>query len=413
MKGIVIVAIIIVAIASVVLLLPQLQGHAIRTLPGWTEHLSESEPQTVEYVARPASELGKELLSPWISEHLKESAWNNARGKWVLWKGDVHSVEPVVRPSRIVLVYEHEAPLPFYTQQFGVVVEFDAQWGESLRGRTVGDTVYFRAILVEREFRLADVYRYGLDFGSSVLLLEDAEIIDENDIAAKLIDLAYSSYEQVDRLVAVAERADDITAYFARRANVSSDMRWQLSAAALRIAGMRLPHDPPLDGDDYSGSRGISLTDIGREAALARSEIESSLAGALIFLHDADTTSKYDYEAIEQRMQSTARMVTANEYFVEEVEILRAEDRRRGDVGIGDLGWFGLGEILDKIIGWPASLVISVVEAAVVFGEDLGYRSLYEGMVVICERQLHIVSMGIESICDNTILTIENAIGST
>ncbi len=411
MKTTIVVLLIMGTLVSVLVVIPQFQGYGIRTLPGRTEYLSEPEQKAPEkdavaYIARPSAELGRQLLSPSVSDQSKENAWASARGKWVLWKGAIRSIEPAINPNRIVLVDEYQAPMPLYTQRFAVVVEFDSQQSKRLKKLEVGQTVYFRARLVEKEFRLADVYRYGLDFSSHVLSLDEGQIVDDDHVAAILADLAYISYEQIDRLSVAAKRTHDVMDYFERRANVSSDVRWQLMAAATRIAGIRLPHDPPMSENGYTESGGISITVVKREAALAKSKIEQSLASTLTLLHTLDEPPGFDHHIIHEAKQSNARMVTANEDFVEEIEVLRDEDKRRGEIGIGDLTWFGIGQIL----GWPASLVISVVNSAARFGEDLGYLPLYDGMIVICERQLHIIGLTVDRVLNSAVDAIEDAI---
>ena len=307
MKTVVIIAAIVLTGALVFVVLPR---YGIRTLPGRVEYITEPERATVEYIARPPAVLGKQLLSPRVSEQSKQSTWNNARGKWVVWKGNVTSIEPMLKPSRIVFIYEYEAPLPLYTQQFGVVVRFGAEWSENLTQRTAGETIYFRARLVESELAFADIYRYGLDFGSHLLILEDGQIIDDDDIAAKLADLAYTSYEQIDKLVTTTERIDKVMNYFERRTNVTSSVRWQLSSFATQLVNVQLPYNPSLSGDDNGEVRQMSLSVVTREAALAKAEIERNLEAALKLLHDPNKSLEIEADAIQDLTNTIKRIQT-------------------------------------------------------------------------------------------------------
>lgn len=384
MKTIVIVVLVIALTGALIFaVLPQF---GIRTLPNKAVDFSEPEPETVEYVARPAIALGKQILSPWISEQSKDSAWGQARGKWVLWKGSIHSIEPAMNPNRIVLVYEYEAPLPYYTQRFGVVVEFDVQWSESLKQLNPGEMVYFRGKLVDKEFSLADIYRYGLDFNSHVLLLEQGQIIDENDIGAVLADLAYLSYEQIDSLLLAAERIDQVMNYFERRADVSSDLRWQLSSFATKLVNIQLPIDPSLSEDNYMEVQEMSLTIVRSQAALAKSEIEQTCAEALKLLHNMDTAAEIDAEVILDLAGTIDKIQTycISEDEVEYLESIEDKDRGLGQPGIEDLFL----ALVTYPFGIWVEITAAVAKASATVIQDLLLHPVYEQMIVTCETYL-------------------------
>lgn len=373
--------IIFITLASVFVVLPR---YGIRTLPGRVEYLSEPEPQTVEYVARPPAELGKQLLFPWVSEQFKESAWSNARGKWVVWKGAVHSVEPMLKPSRIVLVHEYEAPLPFYTQRFGVIAEFDPLWIEHLKHLSTGETVYFRAKLVAWELAFADVYRYGLDFGSYLLIMEDGQIVDSDEIAATLVDLAYASFRQLDELV---EEAESIAA-------VSKFFEDKLKDGKKRIAIETIINLVGIDTrDKYWLLDETPLAELRARKDYLKSSIEQRLQEALNVLHYSgplkDATLRH---RIEQQAKYNN---TAVEAIKDASKILRdfwEEERRSPQPDISELALESLLSKLPATVGAVKTIMEGIIE--------YGKLDAYETIVGACHLQQKMIESHMEQIHD-------------
>ena len=387
MKGTIVVLLIIVTLVSVFVLIPHLQGYGIRTLPGRTEYLSEPEPETVGYVARPPAELGRQLLSHSVSDQSKENAWASARGKWVLWKGDVRSIEPALNPNRIVLVDEYEGPMPLYTQRFGVVVEFDAQQSERLKELEVGETVYFRARLVEKEFRLADVYRYGLDFSSYVLLLEQGQLVDPEDIAAGLVDLAYAAFEQLDELVKEAEGIAATSGFF----------EGKLRDGTKRIAIETMTKLVGIDiGDKYWLLAETPMAELRAHRDYLKFGIEQRIKEALEVLHH---TGPLDSVALRQRIEQQAR---SNDTVVEATKdagrILRdfwEEERRSAQPGISELALESLLLRLPATIGIAKTIMEGIIE--------YGKLDAYETIVGACHLQLERIEGHMKYIYDGVI----------
>ena len=382
MKGIIVVVVIVAVAAVVFALLPQLQGYGIRTLPGRFEDLSEPEPEAFGYVARPPAELGRQLVSPWVSEHSKETAWGNARGKWVLWKGRVHSVEPALNPNRIVLVYEHEAPPPFHTQRFGVVVGFGAQWSARLKQLTVGDFTYFRARLAEAEFRLADVYRYGLDFSSHVLLLEQGQIVEPDDIAAALVDLAYAGFEQLDELVRAAECIAAVSEFFEGklrdgRKRIAIETIIKLVGIDIRDKYWLLGHTP--------------LAELRASRDWLKFDIEQRVQEALEVLHYAGPVKS---AALRDSIEKQARYNrTAVEASKDACGVLRGfweEERRSAQPSISDLALELLLMKLPRLIAVVKTIMEGIIEC--------GELDAYEIIVGACHLQLEMIAGHMEHI---------------
>ena len=239
-----------------------------RLIPPSEEYLSPPEPEKVEYIAEPPDDLAKLLFSSGISEQSREDTWSDAQGKWVVWVGNVHHVEPQLKPSRIIFLDEYEtSSMSFDSGQFTVTVKFDPAWTQQLKQLTTGEFVYYRAKLV----------RYDLGLGSNLLTLEEGEIIHRDDVAAKLVELVYSSYEQLDRLAADAERIAAISNYFERKANLTLDVKRNLTKLALKLISIELRDDTQLHE--------ISLPAMRTKASLAKSEIEENLKATLASLH--------------------------------------------------------------------------------------------------------------------------------
>ena len=360
-----------VAGALVFVVLPHF---GIRTLPSRVEYFSEPEPETVEYMARPAIGLGKQILSPSVSQESKDSTWEAARGKWVLWKGSVHSIEPALNPSRIVLVYEYEAPLPFYTQRFGVVVKFEAQWSESLKQLIPGETVYFRAKLVERDFRLADVYRYGLDFSSYVLLLEHGQIIDRDDRAARLVDLAYTSYDHLDLLVSLAEQTATVRNYF--------EQRLELDWVAIRALEIFAPVYVRIPDSPGQASEAV-LAPIRAIKTNAEANIETSVASALNYLHTASSTQKDSLTKFVEDKQGIHTSLVTDECIAAQ-KLWEAYELQRASPGLKELA-LGIPKLAYAVEGIVREILKTI-------GGFVGYYKVIEVLGDLQEAEKVVVS---------------------
>lgn len=308
--------------AAAVLLTLSLSGCGARTIPPSEVYLVPPEPEQVEYIAKPPDELAKRLFSAGVSEQSKEVTWSNARGKWVVWKGDVYDIEPKLKPSRIVFLHEYEIPpMSFDSGQFGIIVEFDPAWTEHLKQVTPGQTVYYRAKLVAREVGLF-VGRYGLGLGSGFLMLEDGQIIDSTDIAAKLVDLAYTSYQQLDKLVEEAKSIAMVSNYFEQRLNPDW-IRVQMVLNLLPLT-ITIPDKPGVASQDI-------LAPILGTKTRSKAEIQANLEDALTYLHlgtAPPAEEHYLRQFLQQKFEINSKLVSEIERDAQPLKEMYKEARQ-------------------------------------------------------------------------------------
>jgi hypothetical protein len=355
------------------------------------EYLSEPEPETVEYIAAPPAELGKQLLSPWVSEQSRDNAWSNARGKWVVWKGDVQGIEPMLKPSRIVFLYEHEAPAPFSRRQFGVIVKFNPVWTEDLKQLATTETVYYRARLVAREsgaFSL-DAARSRLEPGSYFLVLEDGQIIDSSSVTAQLTDLVYTSYRQLEKLVGEAENIAAVSRFFEGKLR-DGEKRIAIETM-LRLVGLDIR-------DRYWLFEETPLLELRTRKNSLRLNIQHHLQEALSVLHHSDPSND---AVLRQEIEETFR---SNNIVVEEAKAVSKilkdfweEEKRSAELGISDAALALLP---------PLSAAKTIIEGAIEYGK----LDAYETIVGACHLQLGFIESSMEQIHDNVVEVINEVI---
>ena len=371
-----------------------------QTIPPSEVEFSPPVEEKVEYLAIPPCELSARLFPSGFAD---DSFWSHAVGKWVLWSGEVTGIEPKLSPSRLNFHYPYDggwSPLKVWSD-LSVVVEFDDDESTStLRDLSIGDEVYYRAKLVRQEPSLSPI--------GQRLILQDGQIIERNHLAARLGDLAYVSYEQIDHLLAAAERIDNVMNYFERRANVTSSVRWQLSSFATQLVNIELPHDPSLSGGDNSDVRQMSLSVVSNEAALAKSEIERNLAAALELLHDGDESVEVDPDDIHELMRTIERIKTygISEDEVEYLEDIEEKDRRLGQPSV--VGAFLT--LVSSPFGIWVKIVAAVAHAAATVILDVQLHDVYEQMIVVCETYLGTSSAWLELIRNANVVTMSKIV---
>ena len=345
-----------------------------RLIPPSEEYLSPPEPEKVEYIAKPPNDLAELLFSSGISEQSKATTWSNAQGKWIVWVGKVHRVEPQLKPSRIVFLYEYEtSPMSFDNGQFVVTVKFDLSWTQQLKQLTTGEFVYFRAKLVE----------YDSGLGSNLLMLEKGQLIHRDDIAAKLVDLAYSSYEQLDRLAADAKRIVEISDYFERKADLTLDVKRNLTKFALKLIHIELRDDTQLHE--------ISLPAVRRKASLTKSEIEKNLEVRLAIMHsNTGIRRELELQDIERKIVSGERLVKIIEDEIKDLESIWEKDKRSAELDIVDLIPVAVNQLINVIIP-DSGIIIGITTATADIMAEIVQRPLYDQVVVICQTYLGLI----------------------
>lgn len=322
-------------ILLLVLTLPGcLPGYGVRAIPPSVEYLVPPEPEKVEYLAISPDDLAKRLFSIGASEQSREDAWSNARGKWVVWRGDVHDIAPKLKPSRVVFLHEYEVlPMSFDSGQFGIIVEFDHAWTEHLRQLTIGQTVFYRAKLVRRKTGLFG--KYGLGLGSGFLMLEDGQIIDSNAVTAKLVDLAYTTRQQLKKLVKEAENIATARNFFQQRLERLGG-KWGAIQAILTPLSIRIPDSPT--------PRQTILVGKQKQRIVLQAKIEANLENVLTSLHTAAPAQEnYLREYIQEALETNRKLASEIDRYAEPLKKLWQKARQSSVAGLGDL--------LEAIIG--------------------------------------------------------------
>ena len=378
-------------------------GCSSSTIVPSVEVLSPTQSQPVEYMAKPADVLGPLIFSGMNTEQEETSIWSESRGKWVLWVGSVEAVEPKLKPSRLIFLYEYDTSGLAIYNKFGVAVDFNPSMTERLRQLTQGQRVYYRAKLGQRE--TAGLFT-SAEYGSGIsgfLVLSEGEVITSDDPAAVLADLAYSSYEQLDRLVADAERIASLDNYFQRAANLSTDVAWQLSKLALGFVNIRLTGNTQLQK--------VSLPAMSEKALSAKSEIEDSLGTALASLHyDAGGHGEYDRQGIERKIESSERIAGVIGDGIRDLESVWFEDKRSSELDLGDLVYEGTVALIGKALP-EVELIIGITQPAGDGMAEIGRLPLYQQMIVICQTYLALTDGTIQHIRDVAIDTMSDSNG--
>jgi len=375
-------------------------GCSPSTIPPSVEELSPTEPQPVEYIAKPATVLGTLVFSDITTEQNKKDIWSESRGKWVLWAGSVHEVEPKLKPSRIIFLYEYETSEWMLYNKFGVAVDFESMMTERLKQLTKGEHVYYRAKLAQRETSgLFQSAKYGSDI-SGFLVLEEGEIIASDDPEAMLAELAYSSYEQLDKLVADAERIVVLKGYFERKANLATDVKWNLTKLALRLIHIELHDDTQLQE--------MSLSAVRTKASLAKSEIEENLRATLTFLHNSTgTRAEFERQDIERKIESSERIVNIIGDEIEDLESIWEKDKRSAEPGLVDLIPVAIIQLANMALP-GVGLVIGIPKATGEGMTEIMRLPLYQQVIVICQTYLGLIDESTQHIRDVTTRTISD-----
>jgi len=379
-------------------------GCSSSTIPPSVEELSPTQSQPVEYIARPATVLGTVIFSDIATEQEKKDIWSESRGKWVLWAGSVNEVEPKLKPSRIIFLYEYETSGLALYNKFGVAVDFKPMMTERLKQITKGQRVYYKAKLAQRETGgLFESAKYGSSI-SGFLVLSEGEIIASDDPEAVLVDLAYSSYEQLETLIADAERIININDYFLHKANLASDVKWNLLKLASKLVHIEL--------SDETQPQGVSPSVLQMRAILAQSKIEECLQVTLESLHsDTDRYGKLGRRDIERQIESNERILKTIKDEIRELENIMEKDRLSSEPGIVNLISTAVTQLLNVII--PGSgLVVGITTATADVMAEIGQLPLYEQVVVICQTYLGLIDKCIQHIQNTTIDTISNITGT-
>jgi hypothetical protein len=192
--------------------------------------------------------------------------------------------------------------------------------------------------------------------------------------------------------------------YFERRANVSSDWRWQLSSFATKLVNVQLTTDPSLSEGNPREVQEISLTIVISEAALAKSEIEHTFAEVLMLLHNANTFGEIDEDEIPDltRTIEKIRAYSISEDEVEYLENIENKDRGLGQPSIEDLFL----ALVTYPFGIWVKITTAVAKSSVTVIQDLLLHPVYEQIIVTCETYLGTINMWIKLIRELSVSTM-------
>jgi hypothetical protein len=372
---------VLLTIALVFVVLPH---YGIRTLPGRVEYLAPPEPEKVEYIAIPPSDLAKILFSTGVSERARETTWSDAQGKWVVWVGKVHRVEPQLRPSRIVFLDEYETPpLSLDSGQFDIIVEFDPAWTERLKQLTTGELVYYRAKLV----------KYDWGWGLNLLTLEQGEIVPHDDVAAKLVDLAYTSYRQLGELVEEAENIAAVSRFFEDK--LRDGEKKIAIETMLGLVGLDI-------SDKYWLLEETPLLELRARKNSLKFSIEHHLQEALGALHHSDPPNDAVLrQKIEETLRSNNIVVEGTKTVSKVLKDFWEEEKRSAEPDISDAT---LALLLKKLP--PLSAAKTVMEGIIEYGK----LDAYETIVGTCHMELGTIESSMERIHDNVVEVINEVI---
>lgn len=350
-----------------------------RLIPPSEEYLSPPEPEKVEYIAKPPSDLAKRLFSAGVSEQSREAAWSDAQGKWVVWVGNVHHVEPQLKPSRIIFLDEYEtSSMSFDSGQFTVTVKFDSAWTQQLKQLTTGEFVYYRAKLV----------KYDLGLGSNLLTLEEGQIIAPDDVTAKLSDLNYASYDQLQRLIEDAETIANIKNYYEQK--LKKGRTWIATKTVVEaLTGITLNDETWLQKMSY-------LPDKERLNTSLKSEVQLHVRDALASLHSHAPRDKRDcLDDIGQRVKANNAIIEGAELVTSTLKAYYEEERHLNEPSVHELGLELLLLKLPKILGVTKTVLEGVIEA--------GKLDAYETVVGVCYLRLDDIDKMMNEIASNVV----------
>lgn len=363
-------------------------------IPPSVEEISPTEAQQLAYVSKPPSELGKLLFSYEVSRQQRNNYWSNYnRGKWVVWSGKVTDVIPKLNPTRAVFLYDYEEPPLSSPGEFGVIVHFHTRWTEYLKGLSEGETVYYRARLTERHIHA--LYKAGKYRSSPYFLeLEDGDIIANDDIRARLVDLAYTGYDQLDTLVEQAEVIAAISKFF--EGKLSEDRKQRAVETVIKLAtGVDV-------SEKYWHLEETPLLELRAKKNSLKSSIEEQLQEALVFHHFSDTLANEKlYQEIEDTIRRNNNIVEASKDASKVLKDFWEEERQSAKPGISDLA---LDVLLLKFP--PASATKTIMEGII----EEGKLNTYEIIVGVCHLQLESIKKPMEQIRDNVVKMVDNVI---
>ncbi len=370
-------------------------GCSSSTIAPSVEVISPIQSLPVEYVPRPANVLGTLLFSSVATEQEKADIWSESRGKWVMWVGSVEAVEPKLKPSRLIFLYEYDTSGLAIYNKFGVAVDFNPSMTERLKQLTIGQRVYYRARLGQRES--ATLYT-SIEYGSGIsgfLVLSEGELVAADDPQAVLADLAYASYEQLEELVAEAERVTAVSKYFEREL----EQGWTGIAieTGLNFLNVKLYDEPWLQV--------LPLPEKRSRKASIKSEIEDALEAALAFLHSNEP--KHDWsEDIEQKSENNRKVVeSTQEAGLALDSTWRIFKQSPGQIDRSDIAKTAATTI-DKLRAYPG-----IVSGAVAIAESVGRLldlDVYDQIVGSCYALLDLIDVGMEHVYANVLRAIDN-----
>lgn len=339
------------------------------------------EEEQIDYVGKPPDELGKDLFSYKLDDQQRRDNWSKYAGKWVLWAGEVGKVTPKLKPIRVEFLPE-EYEISLSPGKISIIVDFKQQWTKHLRHLSKGETIYYRARLTQKG------YSMGLNY---LLFLEEGEIIDSESVEARLVDLAYSSYEQLQELLENARQIAALMDYFVERLRYS-DLKSIAIRALLRLLNIELP--------ERTWLKQISLPEKERQKRLFESKIQESLRSALISLHSASPVQDKLYLQKIEKIRETHR------HMVEEIrdarKFLEAAWERARESAI--LGIDDLAKALIKQLRISIKLVLTFKKA----WEDHKEFELYQQLIVLSCGVLWQINQDMERISKNIIEVIGN-----
>lgn len=350
----------------------------------------------IDYIAKPPTELGKDLFSYELDDQQRQNNWSNYVGKWVVWVGNVGKVTPKLNPSRIEFLpeeYDTGDLRPLFPGQVGVVVDFKSdEWTEYLRHLAKGERVYYRARLTGKG--------YGVGFNFHLLFLEEGKIVHRESVVAQLVDLlvdlAYSSYEQLQELLESARRIAYIGDYFAAKLEHSADLKSAIEVG-LGLMNIRFPDKA---WPEKAWLQQIFLPKMEQRKAFYESKIQESLRLVLISLHRASPAQdKRHLQKIAEKRASNRDMVTEIRDKRKFLEAAWELERKSTMASIGDL--------LEALIG---QLHIAVELALTVKEAWEKYKKLepYQQLIASSSNALSQISIYMERISKNVIEVIGN-----
>jgi len=369
------------------------------------EDILPSQDQQVEYIAKPPGELGKLVFSYELGEQQGQDNWNKYRGKWVVWSGKVTDIIPKLKPSKLVLVYDYETPpLTLSAGKFAVEVinDVSSEWTEDLERLSEGETCYYRAKLAQRKTGLFfwEEAKYGKSL-DGLLELKDGEIINNDHITAKLVDMVYASYEQLNRLVEEAEEINAVENFF--EGKLKQGRRRIAIETILKLGGVDI-------SDKYWLLEKEPLPKMRAHKNVTKSEIEEHLQKALLLLHSNTPRNERLYEEIEQVRKIGETAVETAEDSANIIKDFWEEEKKSAEPGISDLICELVVSKLSTIIGVGKIGVGKTVVEGIL---EAGKLNAYEIIVGGCSQELYHIDCNIEELGNRVVEVVDKVTRET